>query len=460
MAGLSDMLGIGEAPDRAGGAAGRGPRHRAGGAAAMNVIALTRARQLPPALAPLPCCRICGAALSRSFVDLGRTPLANAFVTPAQALLGQDRAWNLHARVCDVCLLVQLDTIVPPDGIFSDYVYLSSTSSSWVAHARRYTQAMIRRFGLNEGSLVVEVASNDGYLLQHFIEAGIPVLGIEPAANIAAIARKRGVPTQIAFFGAATARGFAASGLRADLLVANNVLAHVPDVTGFVAGVAHVLGQQGVATFEVPHLLRLIEDVQFDTIYHEHYSYFSLLVIERLLLAAGLRAFDVEELPTHGGSLRVFVCHGAAAFAERPGLARVRAAERAARLDRPEGYAGFAPRVARVQQGFRDFLRAERRARHRVVGYGAAAKASTLLNTCGVAEADMPYIVDRSPAKQFRLVPGCHIPVLPPQTLFTERPDSVVILPWNLAGEIAAELDPLRQRGTRLWVAVPELRPV
>jgi SAM-dependent methyltransferase len=319
---------------------------------------------------------------------------------------------------------------------------------------------VIRRFGLHEGSLVVEIASNDGYLLQHFVGAGIPVLGIEPAANVAAVARNRGVPTEVIFFSAATARGFAERGLRADLLVANNVLAHVPDVAGFVAGVAAVLGQNGVATFEFPHLMRLFEQVQFDTIYHEHYSYLTLLVVERLLLAVGLRVFDVEELPTHGGSLRVYACHATGAFAEQPAVETVRAAERAARLDRPEGYAGFAPRVAHVQRAFREFLAAERRAKRRVAGYGAAAKGSTLLNTCRVTEAEMPFIVDRNPAKQFKLVPGCHIPVLPTETLLRERPDNIVILPWNLADEIAAELEPLRKLGTRLWVAIPELRPV
>jgi len=426
----------------------------------MHVIALSRARQLRPLAEPVPCCRVCGAALTQSLVDLGPTPLANGFVTPAQAMLGIDRAWNLHVRVCDICLLAQLDTTVPADGIFSDYIYLSSVSTSWIEHARRYAEATIRRFGLHEGSLVLEVASNDGYLLQHFIQAGIPVLGIEPAANIAAIARARGVPTEIAFFGAATARVLAGRGLRTDLLVANNVLAHVPDVAGFLGGVAGVLAPNGVATFEFPHLLRLIEGVQFDTIYHEHYSYFTLLVVERLLLAVGLRVFDVEELPTHGGSLRVYACHTVAAFAEQPGVLRVRGAELDARLDRPEGYAGFGPRVARVQRGFRDFLAAEHRAGRRVAGYGAAAKASTLLNTCGVSEAEIPFIVDRSPAKQFKLVPGCHIPVLPPDTLLRERPDNVVIFPWNLADEIARDLEPLRRQGTRLWVAIPELRPV
>jgi SAM-dependent methyltransferase len=426
----------------------------------VNVIERTRARQLRPLAPVVPYCRVCGAPLTHSFVDLGATPLANRFLTQAQALAGPDRTWNLHARVCDVCLLVQLDTIVPADRLFSDYVYLSSVSTTWVEHARRYAASVIRRFGLRADSLVVEVASNDGYLLQHFVGAGIPVLGIEPAANIAAVARARGVPTEVCFFGAATARALAGRGLRADLLAANNVLAHVPDVAGFIAGVARVLAPNGVATFEFPHLLRLIEGVQFDTIYHEHYSYLSLLVVERLLKAAGLRAFDVERLATHGGSLRLFVCHAAAAFAELPTLPDLRAEERAAKLDRVEGHENFAPRVAKVRRAFREFLAAERQAGRRVAGYGAAAKASTFLNTSGVTEAEMNFIADRSPAKQFRLVPGCRIPILPPDALLRERPDNVVILPWNLADEIAAELAPLRRQGTRLWIAIPELRPV
>jgi SAM-dependent methyltransferase len=426
----------------------------------VNVIQRTRARQLRPLAAVVPCCRVCGAALTRSFVDLGATPLANQFLTPVQAQQGLDRVWPLHARVCEGCLLVQLDTVVSANRIFSDYVYLSSVSTSWVEHARRYAAAMIRRFGLRADSLVVEVASNDGYLLQHFVGAGIPVLGIEPAANIAAVARARGVPTEVAFFGAATARALVGRGVRADLLVANNVLAHVPDVAGFIGGAARVLARNGVATFEFPHLLRLIEGVQFDTIYHEHYSYFSLHVLERLLLAAKLRVFDSEPLPTHGGSLRLFVCHAAAAFAEQPAVAQVRGEERAAKLDRVEGYENFAPRVAQVQRAFRDFLAAERQAGRRVAGYGAAAKASTLLNTSGVTVADLPFIVDRSPAKQFKLVPGCRIPILPPDTLLRERPENVVILPWNLADEIAADLAPLRRQGTRLWLAIPDLRQV
>lgn len=405
-------------------------------------------------------CRLCGAALTSSLVDLGATPLANAFVTPAQAAAHVDRAWPLHVMVCDACLLVQVDTVVPADAIFTDYPYLSSFSSSWVAHAKRFAEAMIPRFGLRPDSLVLEVASNDGYLLRHFVARGIPVLGIEPAANVAAIARVAGVPTRVAFFGAETARALAGQGVRADLTVANNVLAHVPDIAGFVAGFATVLTPQGVATFEFPHLLRLLAEVQFDTIYHEHYSYLSLLVVERLLAAAGLRAFDVATLPTHGGSLRVYACRIDARHAEQPALATVRAKEKAACLDRLEGYRGFAGRVAAVQRAFRAFLASRRAAGRRVAAYGAAAKGNTLLNTCGVGTDDIACVADRNPAKQGRLLPGSHIPVVTPEALLRQAPDDVVILPWNIAEEVAGELAPLRRSGTRFWVAVPELAAV
>ena len=405
-------------------------------------------------------CRLCGASLTTSLVDLGATPLANCFVTPAQAADGVDRPWPLHARVCDGCLLVQLDTIVPAESIFADYPYLSSCSSGWVEHARRFAVATIPRFELGPGSLVLEVASNDGYLLRHFVAAGIPVLGIDAAANVAAIAQANGVPTRVAFFGADTARALAGQGVRADLTVANNVLAHVPDIVGFVAGFAAVLAPQGVATFEFPHLLHLLAGVQFDTIYHEHYSYLSFLVVERLLAAAGLRAFEVAALPTHGGSLRVYACHAAADHAEQSAVAETRERERTAGLDRPDGYRGFAGRVAAVQRGLRAFLSAERAAGRRVAAYGAAAKGNTLLNTSRVGADDIAYVADRNPAKQGRLLPGSHIPVVAPEMLLADAPDDVVILPWNIAGEVAAELAPLRAAGTRFWVAVPEMATV
>ncbi len=407
-----------------------------------------------------PRCRLCAAAMHRTLIDLGSTPLANAFVTQAQADAGLDRAWPLHVRVCDACLLVQADAAVPPEAIFSDYAYFSSTSASWVEHARRYAGDMIRRFGLTRASLVLEVASNDGYLLQHFAAAGMAVLGVEPAANIAAVARARGIPTEELFFGRQTARALAGRGVQADLIAANNVLAHVPDLLGFVAGFAKVLAPQGVATFEFPHLLRLLQGVQFDTIYHEHFSYLSLLVAEKLLAAAGLRAFDAEQLTTHGGSLRLFVCHRAASHAEQPGLAVVRALEHAGGLHRPATYDGFAPRVAAVQRGLQDFLAARRAAGRRVAAYGAAAKGNTLLNTSGIGPDQIAFVADASPAKQGRLLPGSHIPVVPPETLLRGGADDVVILPWNLASEVTGELAALRRTGTQFWVAVPELAAV
>ena len=403
-----------------------------------------------------PTCRLCGAALRASLVDLGATPLANALVTPAAAC-EPDACWPLHVRVCARCRLVQVDTIVPPAAIFRDYPYFSSVSSGWVAHAARFAVAMIAELNLTAGSLVLELASNDGYLLQHFAARGIAVLGIEPAANVAAAAIARGIPTEIAFFSAALAQRLH---VQADLVVANNVLAHVPGLADFAVGLAQVLAPGGVVALEFPHLLRLLEGVQFDTIYHEHYSYLSLLVVERVLAEAGLRAFEVMALPTHGGSLRVLACHAGATWPARPGLAAVRAEERAAGLHRRAGYRGFAARVAAVQRGLIGFLAQRRAAGRRVAAYGAAAKGCTLLNSCAITAADITCVADRSPAKQGRLLPGCRVPIVAPATLLADPPDDVLILPWNLADEIAAELAPLRRASTQLWVAVPALRRV
>ena len=407
----------------------------------------------------IPTCRLCGAAMQRDLIDLGETPLANCYVTRDEAARGVDRPYPLRVMVCDRCLLVQVTETVPPDAIFAaDYAYFSSFSASWVAHARRYAQAMIERFGLAAGSLVAEVASNDGYLLQHFRDAGIAVLGIEPAANVAAAARRIGVRTEETFFGAGTAPGLVAQYGRADLMAANNVLAHVPDLPGFIAGFAAMLAPEGVATFEFPHLLRLLEQVLFDTIYHEHFSYLSLLVVERVLGDAGLRVFDVECLPTHGGSLRVFACHQAAHHAPCPGLDAVRAQEQAAGLRRAEAYDSFAPKVARIREDFRAFVAAERANGRRLAGYGAAAKGNTFLNCCGITADDVICVADRNPAKQGKLLPGSHIPVVSPDQLAAAQPDDVVVLPWNIAEEVAIELAPLRAAGTQLWVAVPKAR--
>ena len=399
-------------------------------------------------------CRLCGGTDARSVADLGDMPLANAYPDAATVQAGRERRHPLHVRMCAGCLLVQADAAVAVSAIFSDYAYFASCSTSWVAHAQRHAAAMTAMLGLHAGSLVVEVASNDGYLLQHFVAAGIPVLGIEPAANVAAVAQARGIATSVRFFDAACGRGLAADGVGADLMVANNVLAHVPDLGDFVAGFAALLRPQGVITFEFPHLLALLRDCQFDTLYHEHVAYLSLLVVERVLAAAGLRAFDVAALPTHGGSLRLFACHRAADWPTRSGLIAMRATEQAAGLHRVSCADGFAGRMTTATTAFRAFL-TERRAAGRVVAaYGAAAKGNTFLNACGVGADDIAMVADRSPAKQGRLLPGSHIPVVTPAALRAARPDDVVILPWNLAHEIAAEL---RDLPAQLWVAMPAL---
>ncbi|HUN41271.1 MAG TPA: class I SAM-dependent methyltransferase [Acetobacteraceae bacterium] len=406
-----------------------------------------------------PTCRLCGAVMHRDLIDLGETPLANCYVTRDEAARGIDQPYLLRVMVCDRCLLVQVTETIPPDAIFAaDYAYFSSFSVSWVAHAGRYAQAMIERFGLAADSLVAEVASNDGYLLQHFRAAGVPVLGIEPAANVASAARRIGVRTEEKFFGADTAPALVARYGRADLMTANNVLAHVPDLPDFVAGFADMLAPNGVVTFEFPHLLRLLEQVQFDTIYHEHFSYLSLLVVEPVLEEVGLRVFDVECPPTHGGSLRVFACHLGAHHAPCPGLDAVRTQEKAAGLHRPETYDSFSPKVARIRDGFRRFVAAEHAQGRRLAGYGAAAKGNTFLNFCGITADDMICVADRNPAKQGKLLPGSHIPVVSPDELADAQPDDVVVLPWNIAEEVAAELKPLRASGTKLWVAMPEAR--
>ncbi len=402
-------------------------------------------------------CRFCGTPLEHTFVDLGKTPLANSYLRDLAGDLAREKAFPLHARVCSSCFLVQVDDAVPPGEIFSDYAYFSSFSDSWVAHAKRYSEAMQQRFGLGGTSLVVEIASNDGYLLQHFVAAGVPVLGIEPAANVAEVARVKGVATEIMFFGEATARSLADRGIAADLMAANNVLAHVPDIGDFVKGFAVLLKPQAVATFEFPHVLNLIREVQFDTIYHEHFSYLSLVAVEKVLAAAGLRAFDVEEIPTHGGSLRLFVCHQDAGHAEAERLRTVRANERAAWLDRLEGYTGFAPRVESVKQAFLRFLADAKREGKSVAAYGAAAKGNTFLNTCGVGPDDLVCVFDRSTEKQGRYLPGSHLAIRPPADIAEVRPDYLVILPWNLAAEVRAQNAQIATWGGRFVTAIPEL---
>ncbi|UPY37435.1 class I SAM-dependent methyltransferase [Sediminicoccus sp. KRV36] len=401
-------------------------------------------------------CRFCAAPLTRVLVDLGHTALANSYVTPGTP--GPDAAYELCARVCDACFLVQVADAVPAEAIFSDYAYFSSFSTGWLAHCEAYAAAMTARFGLGAGSRVVEIASNDGYLLQYFVGRGVPVLGIEPAANVAEAARARGVATEVAFFGRATGERLRAAGMTADLMASNNVLAHVPDINDFVSGVPLLLKPEGVWTIEFPHLLNLIALVQFDTIYHEHYSYLSLLFVEKLLAAHGLRVFDVEPQPTHGGSLRVFVCHAGASHVAMPGLAATRAREAAAGLDQPGAYDDFAPRVAKVRDDLLAFLREARAGGKTVAAYGAAAKGNTLLNFCGIASDLITYVVDKNPAKQGKLLPGSRLPVFGPEKLYETRPDYIVILPWNVAEEVVAQNPGVRDWGAQWVTAIPGLK--
>ena len=405
---------------------------------------------------PRPACRLCGQPLARSFVDLGMSPLSNRFLA-ADQLGAMEPFYPLHAYVCDGCLLVQLEEFEAPTQIFGDYAYFSSYSESWLRHAEAYCAAMIRRFPIGPQAQVVEIASNDGYLLQYFKRAGVPVLGIEPARNVAAVAEAAGIPTRCAFFGRALAERLAGEGRRADLIVANNVLAHVPDLNDFVAGFPLLLKADGIATFEFPHLLRLMREGQFDTIYHEHFSYFSLLTAERALARHGLAVFDVEELPTHGGSLRVYAGHAGHGRQVQAAVAGLLAAERAAGLDRIETYAAFTAQVHECKRALLEFLIQAKRAGKRVVGYGAAAKGNTLLNYCGIRGDFIDFVADRSPHKQGRFLPGTHISVEAPDKIRATRPDYVLILPWNLRDEIMAHMACIREWGGRFVLPIPRV---
>lgn len=411
-----------------------------------------------PSPTPIPTrgCRACGAPLHRSVADLGLSPLANAYVPATRADRGE-MVHPLHAFVCEACWLVQLEAFETPEAIFSDYAYFSGFSAGWLAHAEAYVAAMQARFGLGPDSRVVEVASNDGYLLRAVVARGIPALGVEPAANVAAVARASGIPTEVAFFGAETARRLRAEGHAADLMAANNVLAHVPDIHDFVEGFRVLLKPEGVATFEFPHLLRMIAERQFDTIYHEHFSYLSLGVVSEILAAHGMRVFDVEAWPTHGGSLRVFACHAAAAHPQGPAVARVRAEERAGGLFEAGGYAAFAEDVVRIKCTTLAFLAELRLTGQTVCAYGAAAKGNTFLNYCGIGPELVQVVADRSPHKQGTLLPGSRIPVVAPEALLARRPDYVLILPWNLKDEIAGEMAAIRDWGGRFVTAIPRL---
>jgi SAM-dependent methyltransferase len=411
----------------------------------------------PAAPRPGPCSS-CGAPLRHTFVDLGMSPLCESYVPP-ERLDQVEPFYPLQARVCGECFLVQVAPLVSPEAIFTEYAYFASYAASWVEHMRRYADAVTARLGLGRESFVVEVGSNDGYLLQHFVAKGIPVLGIDPAANVAKVAVERGIPTLVEFFGEATATALAARGRKADLICGANVLAQVPHPNDFVRGVAALLAAGGTCTLEFPHLLQLMAGNQFDTIYHEHFSYFSLLSAERLFAANGLVLFDVEELPTHGGSLRVWLRH--AADGTRPVTERARALrqrELDAGLLRLETYDGFAEQVRETKRKLLEFLVGAKRAGKRIVGYGAPGKGNTLLNYCGIRTDFLDFTVDRNPYKQGKFLPGTHIPILAPEAIRQARPDYVLILPWNFQDEIVAQLAELRTWGGRFVVPIPEVR--
>jgi SAM-dependent methyltransferase len=401
-------------------------------------------------------CRLCGAELTLTFVDLGMSPLCESYV-PAGRTDEPEVFYPLHVRLCGKCLLVQLPAYVPGEDIFSDYAYFSSYSDSWVAHAKRYADEMTGRLGLTPDSLVTEVASNDGYLLQHFNAAGIPVLGVEPAANVAEAARAKGIRTVVEFLGPETGVSIAASYGRADLVTANNVFAHVPDIRGFTAGLRALIKDSGVVTLEFPHLLRLIERRQYDTIYHEHYSYLSLLTASRALETARLRVVDVNELGTHGGSLRVHARPTEAACEPSERVKAVLDAEEAAGLHTVEGHAGFAGEVLRIKSDLVEFLMEAAREGKSVAGYGAPGKGNTLLNHCGIRSDLLTYTVDRSPVKQGKFLPGTHIPIYAPERLAETRPDYILVLPWNLREEISGQLAYARSWGGRLVFPIPAL---
>ena len=402
-------------------------------------------------------CMSCGATLRYTFVDLGMSPLCESYV-PAEKLNHMEPFYPLRVYVCERCFLVQLEEYVSPAEIFSEYAYFSSYAESWVEHMRRYADAITDRLRLGPSSYVVEVASNDGYLLQHFVKKGIPVLGIEPAANVAKVAIEKGVPTLVKFFGERTARELAASGRQPDLICGATVLAQVPDVNDFVTGLAVLLTPGGVVTIEFPHLMRLMADAQFDTIYHEHFSYFSFLAAERIFAAQGLVLYDVEELTTHGGSLRVYARH--AADEAKPITARVRELRQReidAGLTRLETYASFGERVKETKRKLLEFLIAAKRSGKTIAGYGAPGKGNTLLNYCGIRTDFIDFTVDRNEYKQGKFLPGTHIPIHGPDRIREAKPDYVLVLPWNFKDEIMKQMAHIREWGGKFVIPIPQV---
>ena len=402
-------------------------------------------------------CRFCGTPFRHRVVDLGMSPLCESFLR-ADQLNQMEAFYPLHVWVCELCFLVQLEEYVTGEEIFSEYAYFSSFSESWLSHARGYVDQMIEQLGLTSKNQVVEIASNDGYLLQYFVQRGIPALGIEPAANVAKVAVSKGVPTIVKFFGVATARELIAAGHSADLILGNNVLAQVPDLNDFVSGLKVLLAPSGVVTIEFPHLLRTIDGNQFDQVYHEHFSYFSLYAADRIFAAHGLPIFDVEELPTHGGSIRIYAGHAEDPTKEiTDRLVALRAREADAGVATLGYYENFEERVRETKRKLLEFLIEARRAGKRIVGYGAPGKGNTLLNYCGIRTDFLDFTVDRSPHKHGKFLPGTHIPIFPPERLWDARPDYVLILPWNLKTEVMDQLAGIREWGGSFVVPIPEV---
>jgi SAM-dependent methyltransferase len=409
---------------------------------------------------PVRRCRFCAAPLQHTFVDLGMSPLCETYRSHEQ-LNQMEAFYPLHVYVCSECFLVQLLEYVKPEEIFAEYAYFSSYSDSWLDHAKKYVEMAVNRFGLSEQSSVVEIASNDGYLLQFFVERGIPVLGIEPAANVAEAAIKKNIPTLVEFFGEATARALASRGKSADLLLGNNVLAHVPGINDFVKGLKTLLAPAGVVTMEFPHLMRLMEGNQFDTIYHEHFSYLSFLTVCRVFETHGMEIFDVEELPTHGGSLRIFAQHfKTGCHTVGPRVDDLKHREEAAGLGRLEHYFSFSERVQATKRSLLEFLIKAKSNGKTIAGYGAPGKGNTLLNYCGIRTDFIDYTVDRNPYKHGKFLPGTGIPIFPPDRIAQTKPDYVLILPWNLKDEIVTQLKYVRSWGGQFVIPIPTVEVI
>ena len=409
---------------------------------------------------PHPECLFCASPLTQTFVDLGMSPLCESYVSREQ-LNRMEAFYPLHVRVCGKCFLVQLEEYVSPEHIFTEYAYFSSYSETWLAHAKNYVDMIVERLGLEPGSLAIELGSNDGYLLRNFVKKGIPALGVEPAANVAKVAVEKGVPTRVAFFGRITAEKIVAEGKKADLVIGNNVLAQVPDINDFVAGIQTVLKPQGVATLEFPHLACLMEQNQFDTIYHEHFSYFSLISAEKIFAAHGLTLFDVEELPTHGGSVRIYARH--AADDSKPVTTRLTALrdrEFALGLHQMGAYSSFDDQVKATKRNLLDFLIQARRAGKKIAGYGAPGKGNTLLNYCGIRTDFLEFTVDRNPYKQGKFLPGTHIPIFPVEKIDETKPDYLFILPWNFKDEIIKQMAHIRKWGGQFVVPIPNVQVI